>query len=535
MSTKLRPLGPRSILIILLGQFASIAAATQQKPHETAKVLTDCGFIAREYEYVSQDSVMLSIVRGTNPLFNGGEHGLDNKQPIIFLQGTTLGSSLALENSQNVKPRDFSHLDVNDHSRAQLIQEIGSDPSARNFLFLALNFGHEVWILNRRGFSGSRRRLKDKNRTLADAMRAVPDTIFGFKYIGDPALTGGLISGRPRAKRSLPGFDANAWLTDEMTRLLNQSSKIQDKARALFAPLSLVKMPEGMLLFTDEQFQQEFIETFNPDFWNFSLDEQAKYDLPATIDFVLEKTGKKKVHLVGLSCGGAIILLAHAENPKLAEKVGASVLWAPSVNLGSGSDIVFQLSYIVPFTQGIVGPLPALFLNRPLQTIFQRYCKSSPQALRTCNLMYDSAYGRGASQSTLGPIWWTNTFVSSPSNELKHLGQMAHTNLTCKFNYNTPKKNLEVYGQPSAPCYNFSRIETPNLFFYVSDDDRLVSVEDIDATLEQLSVSYHLEHISEEGLHFSHLGYIVHKQNTRVAVVPTLKNIASVEAKDALN
>jgi hypothetical protein len=138
---------------------------------------------------------------------------------------------------------------------------------------------------------------------------------------------------------------------------------------------------------------------------------------------------------------------------------------------------------------------------------------------------------RALPQLLQGPLWWANTFVSSPANELKHLGQMAHTNRTCKFNYNTPEKNLQVYGRPTAPCYDFSRIATPNLFFYVSDDDRLVSLADIKATLAQLSVPYKLEHIHEKGVHFNHLGYIVHEQNTRLAVLPTLKNMAAVEAR----
>lgn len=108
---------------------------------------------------------------------------------------------------------------------------------------------------------------------------------------------------------------------------------------------------------------------------------------------------------------------------------------------------------------------------------------------------------------------------------------MAHTNLTCKFNHNTAQRNLEVYGQPKAPCYDFGRITTPDLFFYISDDDRLVSVADIQVTLSQLKAGYHLEHIKGKGVHFNHLGFIIHKQNTRLAIVPSLKNIALVEAR----
>jgi pimeloyl-ACP methyl ester carboxylesterase len=362
---------------------------------------------------------------------------------VVFLHGTTLGHALVLENWKHVRPRDFSRLDADKLSRARLMQAVGSDPSARNLLFLALNFGHEVWIPSRRGFAGSRQRVQDRNRTLADAIRAVPDSLLGFKYVGGLSSSGGLTAGRPRRKASSVGrsgkragpFDANAWLAGEMLRLLNESSSLEDRARALLAPLPLVSMPESLMLFTDPGFQRDFIDTFNPDFWSFSLDEQAEFDLPAVVEFVLATTGKRRVHLVGLSCGGAIILLGLAAQPGLADKgefirsgaravaqyqptnpnpvapfrpfvtgrrpVGAAVLWAPSVSLGSGSDIVYQLSQLVPIFQTIVGPFPALFLNKPLQEVLHTLCTSSADNMDTCRLIYDSVFGYSGAQARL--------------------------------------------------------------------------------------------------------------------------------------
>ncbi len=39
------------------------------------------------------------------------------------------------------------------------------------------------------------------------------------------------------------------------------------------------------------------------DYWDFSLDEIAKYDFPANVDFVREKSGFEKIYYLGHSQG----------------------------------------------------------------------------------------------------------------------------------------------------------------------------------------------------------------------------------------
>lgn len=40
-----------------------------------------------------------------------------------------------------------------------------------------------------------------------------------------------------------------------------------------------------------------------PIYWNFSFEEMGIYDLPAEIDFILEKTGQEKLSYIGHSQG----------------------------------------------------------------------------------------------------------------------------------------------------------------------------------------------------------------------------------------
>lgn len=51
----------------------------------------------------------------------------------------------------------------------------------------------------------------------------------------------------------------------------------------------------------------EFIAKSGLDlFFSYSFDEMAKYDLPSTIHFILNKTGQEKLHYIGHSQGTTI-------------------------------------------------------------------------------------------------------------------------------------------------------------------------------------------------------------------------------------
>ncbi|XP_014737788.1 PREDICTED: LOW QUALITY PROTEIN: lipase member M-like [Sturnus vulgaris] len=67
------------------------------------------------------------------------------------------------------------------------------------------------------------------------------------------------------------------------------------------------------------------------EFWDFSFHEMAMYDLPATIDFVLQKTGQKQLHYVGYSQGCSTAFIAFSSMPELAQKVKMFFALAPVV------------------------------------------------------------------------------------------------------------------------------------------------------------------------------------------------------------
>lgn len=60
------------------------------------------------------------------------------------------------------------------------------------------------------------------------------------------------------------------------------------------------------------------------EFWRFSYDDMAQYDLPAELQYIRDVTGVERISYIGHSQGSTIMLAALASQPKLEQQVG---LW----------------------------------------------------------------------------------------------------------------------------------------------------------------------------------------------------------------
>lgn len=108
---------------------------------------------------------------------------------------------------------------------------------------------------------------------------------------------------------------------------------------------------------TSPSMQHKRWSSTNPKFWDFSWHEIGFYDVTRAIDFVLEKTRKKRLSYVGHSQGTTAFMVAMTTRPKYNEKVSVSYLLAPA-------------AYITP--KGLVGFLTSTEAGDNLTEFFKR-------------------------------------------------------------------------------------------------------------------------------------------------------------------
>lgn len=67
-------------------------------------------------------------------------------------------------------------------------------------------------------------------------------------------------------------------------------------------------------------------------FWDFSIDDFAFYDIPDSINYILETTKQKTLSYIGFSQGTAQAFASLSIHPKLNEKVDVFIALAPAMN-----------------------------------------------------------------------------------------------------------------------------------------------------------------------------------------------------------
>ncbi|KZV77036.1 triacylglycerol lipase [Peniophora sp. CONT] len=89
----------------------------------------------------------------------------------------------------------------------------------------------------------------------------------------------------------------------------------------------------------------------NAKFWDFSIDDFAWYDIPDSIEYILQTTGAKSLSYVGFSQGTAQAFAALSIHPQLNQKVNVFIALAPAMSPAGLS---------APIVDGLMKASPAL-------------------------------------------------------------------------------------------------------------------------------------------------------------------------------
>ncbi|XP_033644258.1 gastric triacylglycerol lipase-like [Asterias rubens] len=216
-------------------------------------------------------------------------------------------------------------------------------------------------------------------------------------------------------------------------------------------------------------------ETLKPDqqkFWEWTWDEMAKYDLPASLNFVLNATGQKQLNYIGHSQGTMIAFAEFSRNQELAKKVKLYFAMGPVATVGYMTSPLFRfLSDDVPdtfFTEVLVDLHLYDFFpsNEFFHFLGQTVCSCSDTVF-ACEFVLSmfGGYSKEHMNATRLPVYVQNTPAGTSVWNMDHWGQMVESKKCCMYDFG-PSGNLQHYNQTTPPEYLIQNMETKVALFY---------------------------------------------------------------------
>ncbi|XP_074092258.1 lipase member K-like [Macrotis lagotis] len=235
---------------------------------------------------------------------------------------------------------------------------------------------------------------------------------------------------------------------------------------------------------------------YSPDsleFWAFSFDEMAKYDLVATLNFILNKTSQENLYFVGHDQGATIAFAAFSTNPKLAQKIKMFFALAPVVSVRHSKGPLKTLISTPPFLFKII------FGGRELfpKTAFSQFLSNQVCSRRgfdhlcTDFLFHVYGYDRENINMSRLDIYLSQSLFGTSVQNILHWNQILHSAKFQAYDWGNPAANMAHFNQVTPPLYNLETMKVITAI-WSGEQDRFASPRDIENLTSKLpKLIYH--------------------------------------------
>ncbi|XP_059055759.1 lipase 3-like [Achroia grisella] len=245
------------------------------------------------------------------------------------------------------------------------------------------------------------------------------------------------------------------------------------------------------------------------EFWAFSWDEIGRYDLPAMIDYILDKTGEEQLTYIGYSQGSTTFFVLCSELPEYNKKINVMIaLSAVAFIFGVPVFNIFA-PLVNPLGTALIDAIGAYELlprNGFMQYLTDTYCSTPASATLICgNILYLS-YGADFAQinATAAPVIFGHLPAGCSTRQGLHFGQLSLSGKFAQYDHG-PIENFKKYGQLTPPDYPLEKITAPVVIFY-SLFDRVTPITSVELIKKKLGNVK--EVIKVPFLQFSHTDYV---------------------------
>ncbi|XP_062540115.1 lipase 1-like [Armigeres subalbatus] len=268
------------------------------------------------------------------------------------------------------------------------------------------------------------------------------------------------------------------------------------------------------------------LSTVSSQFWDFTFHEIGYYDVPALIDYVLDRTGVPRLHYIGFSQGAMTSFVALSSRPEYNVKIVQLHALSPAVYMyRSGSALIRLLaSLVMPIEDSLrsVGKYEFLPFSEQQYFLYRWLCPAPEQTI--CRVIVYDVVGPNPKQLDVKTVRvFLGHFPAGASlKQVRHYAQIINDGIFRQLDYNDPKKNIQFYGSNNVPRYNLSLVTTPVSTYYGYNDNTVIylNVLQLESELPNVVSSYPVP-----DKRFSHVDFILANNVKEVLYKEIIKNV----------
>jgi len=239
------------------------------------------------------------------------------------------------------------------------------------------------------------------------------------------------------------------------------------------------------------------------EFWNFTWDDMAQFDLPAVIPYILQLTGLRNLSYIGHSQGTIQALAAFSMNESISSMVNLAVLLAPVAYVHHAAGL---LPILADFGIDILFEIFGLREFLPDATILQKLVPGICDWVEWgCeDFLFLIVGGSTNLNETRIEVYISQTPAGTSVKNMAHWSQGIRNEVFQRFDYGSKIENIRHYGQPTPPVYHLENINVPCAFYYGSNDV-LADPTDVATLLADVPSARIVRQLLQPG--FAHLDY----------------------------
>ncbi|XP_070532135.1 lysosomal acid lipase/cholesteryl ester hydrolase-like [Ptychodera flava] len=250
--------------------------------------------------------------------------------------------------------------------------------------------------------------------------------------------------------------------------------------------------------------------TLKPDqdeFWAWSWDEMAWYDMPAMINFALNVSKQQQLYYIGHSQGTLMAFAQLSRDPELAKKIKTMFAMGPVATAGHVTSPIRYLAALAPEIQllfDIFGVKDFLPNSDIVKWLADHVCTEQSRIFCENILFILSGWDQQQLNVTRLPVYFTHVPAGTSVRNVVHFAQMVESNKFQMYDYGTPEENKNYYNQSTPPLYYGENITTP-IALYWGDNDWLADPTDVKNFIPKIKK---VMIVNDEIQEFDHLDFI---------------------------